>query len=70
MSYLLYFKKEGESEIHFVTVPLAYHSDIFASYKMKLEAEQGKTVKSVMGMSIFRKVKSCVKQTKMVLFIL
>merc|ERR1712000_598669 len=41
--------QEGESEIHFVTIPLAYHSDIFGSYKMKLEAEQGKTVKSVMG---------------------
>merc|ERR1712000_467937 len=41
--------EEGESEIHFVTIPLAYYSDIFGSYKMKLEAEQGKTVKSVMG---------------------
>merc|ERR1712130_898086 len=41
--------QEGESEIHFVTIPLAYHSDIFGAYKSKLEAEQCKTVKSVMG---------------------
>merc|ERR1712000_472766 len=34
--------QEGESEIHFVTIPLAYHSDIFGSYKMKLEANKEK----------------------------